>query len=139
MFNDVEVKPAIPYEFIKDPIYGYIRLYEHEREIIDTPSFQRLRRLKQLPSVHYIYPGATHTRFSHSLGVMHLSGIFVNHLLEPHKNKIPGDTFAHFFFLIRLWGLTHDLGHGPFSHAFEEAILEDFRLNHEYMSAKIVQ
>jgi len=139
MLNDTEVKSTIPYEFIKDPIYGYIRLYEHEREIIDTPSFQRLRRIKQLPSAHFVYPGATHTRFSHSLGVTHLSGLFAKHLLEPYKMEISDNTFLHFFFLIRLWGLTHDLGHGPFSHGFDKAILEEIGLNHEYMSSKIVQ
>jgi len=139
MLNGTEVKSTIPYEFIKDPIYGYIKLYEHEREIIDTPSFQRLRRIKQLPSAHFVYPGATHTRFSHSLGVMYLSGLLVKNLLEPYKKEISDDALLHFFFLIRLWGLTHDLGHGPFSHAFDMAILEEIGLNHEYMSAKIVQ
>jgi len=139
MLNEIEVKSAIPFEFIKDPIYGYIRLYEHERDILDTPSFQRLRRVKQLPSVGFVYPGATHTRFAHSLGVMYLSGFFTKHLLGPFKSKISDDTSSHFFFLTRLWGLTHDLGHGPFSHAFDEAVLGGLRLDHEYMSAKIVQ
>lgn len=138
MLGNAEVKSKIPYEFIKDPIYGYITLYEHEKEIIDTPSFQRLRRIKQLPSAHLVYPGATHTRFSHSLGVMHLSGLFMKHLLEPYKEEISEETLLHFFFLIRLWGLTHDLGHGPFSHIFDEVILEEIGLNHEYMSSKIV-
>jgi len=139
MLNDTEIKSTISYEFIKDSIYGYVRLYEHEKEIVDTPAFQRLRRIKQLPAAHYVYPGATHTRFSHSLGVMHLSGIFVKRLLEPHRNEISDDDFLHFFFLMRLCGLTHDLGHGPFSHAFDTAILEELGLNHEYMSSKIIQ
>jgi len=139
MLGSHEVSSKIPYEFVKDPIYGYITLFEHEREIIDTPSFQKLRRIKQLPSAHYIYPGATHTRFSHSLGVMHLSGLFAKHLLEPYKNNISESEFFHFFFLVRLWGLTHDLGHGPFSHTFDKVVLEEIGLNHEYMSSKIVQ
>ncbi|MGQ9461419.1 MAG: HD domain-containing protein [Candidatus Bathyarchaeaceae archaeon] len=139
MSGSAETNSKIPYEFVKDPIYGYITLFEHEIEIIDTPSFQKLRRIKQLPSAHYIYPGATHTRFSHSLGVMHLSGMFVEQLLEPYGNKISENEFLHFFFLVRLWGLTHDLGHGPFSHTFDKVVLEDMGLNHEYMSSKIVQ
>lgn len=134
-----EVQTHVPYEMIKDPIYGYIRLYEHEREIIDTPAFQRLRRVKQLPSAHYVYPSATHTRFSHSLGVMHISGMFISRLLEPYSNEVPQDEFCHYFFLIRLWGLTHDLGHGPFSHIFDTAVLQHMNLNHEYMSSRIVQ
>jgi len=134
-----EAKTKIPYEYIKDPIYGYIRLYDHEKAIIDTPSFQRLRRLKQLASAQYVYPGATHTRFSHSIGVMHLSGLFATHLLEAHHDKIPEDSLLHFYLLMRLWGLTHDLGHGPFSHTFDRAILYPLKFNHEYMSSKIVR
>lgn len=134
-----EIQTHVPYEMIKDPIYGYIRLYEHEREIIDTPAFQRLRRIKQLPSAHYVYPGATHTRFSHSLGVMHISGMFLRRLLEPYSTEISQDEFCHYFFLIRLWGLTHDLGHGPFSHTFDSAVLQHLNLNHELMSSRIVQ
>jgi len=139
MLSDAEAKSKIPYEIVKDPIYGYIILYEHEKEVIDTASFQRLRRIKQLPSAHYVYPGATHTRFSHSLGVMHLSGLFLRQLLEPYRKEIADDEFLHYFFLVRLWGLTHDLGHGPFSHIFDKAVLEELKLNHEYMSSKIVQ
>jgi HD superfamily phosphohydrolase len=139
MLSDIETKAGISYEIVKDPLYGYIILYEHEKDIIDTPSFQRLRRIKQLPSAHYVYPGATHTRFSHSLGVMHLSGLFLKHLLEPFRKYMDDDEFLHYYFLVRLWGLTHDLGHGPFSHTFDKAILEEFDMNHEYMSSRIVQ
>lgn len=138
MLDDIGAK-QVSHDFIKDPIYGYVRLYEHELKIIDTASFQRLRRIKQLSSAHFVYPGATHTRFSHSLGVMHLSGLFASQLLEPYKNAISERTLLHYFFLIRLWGLTHDLGHGPFSHTFDEVVLQEMGLNHEYMSAKIVQ
>jgi len=128
------------YEITKDPVYGYIRVYKHELEILNTPAFQRLRRIRQLPAAHYVYPGATHTRFSHSLGVMHISGLFVENLLEPlfEADKIDDDEFNHYFFLIRLWGLTHDLGHGPFSHTFDDVVLRDFASNHELMSARIV-
>ena len=133
-----EIQPNIPFEVVKDPIYGYVRLYEHEKDIIDTPIFQRLRRIKQLPSAHYVYPSATHTRFSHCLGVMHISGIFLSRLLEPYMDVISSEEFCHYFFLMRLWGLTHDLGHGPFSHTFDSAVLQQMSLNHEYMSSRII-
>lgn len=129
------------YEIIKDPIHGYIKVYEHELQLLNTPAFQRLRRIRQLTAAHYVYPGATHTRFSHSLGVMHTSGLFVNNLLEPFvkSRDLDKKRAEYYFFLIRLWGLTHDLGHGPFSHTFDIAVLQDFKLNHELMSARIVK
>jgi len=128
------------YEVVKDPVHGYIRLYGHEREIINSKAFQRLRRIKQTVSAHYVYPGATHTRFSHSLGVMHISGMFVNRLLEPllSCNEIKAAEAQRYFFLIRLWGLVHDIGHGPFSHVFDEAILKEIRYSHESLGHKIL-
>lgn len=139
MLSDIEAKAGIAHEVVKDPLYGYITFYKHEKNIIDTASFQRLRRIKQLPSAHYVYPSATHTRFSHSLGVMHLSGLFLKHLLEPYRKQMDDDEFLHYYFLVRLWGLTHDLGHGPFSHTFDKVVLEEIGMNHEYMSSRIVQ
>jgi len=128
------------YEIVKDPVHGYIKLYDHERQIINTQAFQRLRRIKQTYSAHYVYPGATHTRFSHSLGVMHVSGMFVNTLLEPliHNKEITIQEAQRYLFLVRLWGLTHDIGHGPFSHTFDDAILEELGRDHESMSFKIL-
>jgi len=87
-----------------------------------------------------VYPGATHTRFSHSLGVMHISGVFLRQILEPYLDDgVSRQDFLHYFFLLRLWGLTHDVGHGPFCHSFDDGVLEDFGMNHEYMSARIVK
>jgi len=133
-------KKKLHYEIVKDPIYGYIKLYDHELAIINTSTMQRLRRIKQLSSAHFVYPGATHSRFSHSIGVMHIAGIFTERLLEPllsSKSISPGDA-QRYILMMRLWGLTHDLGHGPFSHLFEDAVLSDFSITHEYMSAKIL-
>ena len=133
MVNEAE------YEIIKDPIYGYIKIFKHERDIIDTPIFQRLRRIKQNTGVHYVYPCATHTRFAHSLGVMHIAGIFTERLLEqiPHVSK---KTKKKYYYLMRLWGLTHDIGHGPFSHSFDDIIFEPkHNTDHEKFGAKILQ
>jgi HD superfamily phosphohydrolase len=64
---------------VKDPVHGYVYLTEDEKAIIDTYPMQRLRRLRQLAGSEYVYPGANHTRFEHSLGVMYLSGqVLVN-------------------------------------------------------------
>jgi len=125
------------HEILKDPVHGYIKLYDHERKIVDTSVFQRLRRIKQLTVVDYAYPGAVHTRFSHSLGVMHVAGIFTQELMD----KIPGispDERRKYYYLMRLWGLVHDIGHGPFSHLFDDEILSRHGLDHETLGAKIV-
>lgn len=117
---------------IKDPVHGYVELTPTERSILDTPQFQRLRRLKQLSAAHLTYPGAEHTRFHHSLGVMHLSGEIAQRLEDVEL--IDEDEHAK----IRVAGLLHDIGHGPFSHLFEE-VLEKRNLNHEQMSTRIVK
>ena len=66
--------------FIKDPIYGYIRLTETEKRILDTGPVQRLRRIRQLSGAEYVYPAATHTRFEHVLGTMYLAGVVSENL-----------------------------------------------------------
>ena len=73
-------RPAV--KSIYDELHGYIPLNEVELKIVDTPTFQRLRRIKQLAQAWYVYPGAVHTRFSHSLGVMHLMGIIASKLAQ---------------------------------------------------------
>ena len=65
---------------IRDPLYGFIGISKLEKKIIDTPIFQRLRRIKQLSNTHIVYPAAMHTRFEHSLGTLYLSGIVANKL-----------------------------------------------------------
>jgi len=125
------------YEIIKDPIYGYIKLYPHEERIINLPIFQRLRRIKQLTAVEFVYPAATHTRFSHSIGVMHVAGEFTKRLLEQIKMKEQKRKYYYYF--MRLWGLLHDIGHGPFSHTFDEIILAKHGLNHEGLGGRIIR
>jgi HD superfamily phosphohydrolase len=72
---------------IRDPIYGFITLNEWEREILNHPVFQRLRRIRQLSLTDMVYPGATHTRFEHSLGVMHLATLMYDAIISNEDNK----------------------------------------------------
>ncbi|HPF16239.1 MAG TPA: HD domain-containing protein [Thermotogota bacterium] len=94
----------------RDPVYGEIILSPLEILCVDSRPMQRLREISQLGGAERVYPGATHTRFLHSLGVMHLSGMYADHLkLSKTQNR-----------LLRLAGLMHDIGHGPYSHQFDD-------------------
>jgi uncharacterized protein len=117
---------------IKDPIHGYIELNKPEIDIVNTPQFQRLRRIRQLSAAHLTYPGAEHTRFHHSLGVLHVAGMIAKRLQNA---EIITQEEAQ---KLRLAGLLHDIGHGPFSHLFEE-VLQKRDLNHEQMSTRIIK
>ncbi|CAL1286111.1 unnamed protein product [Larinioides sclopetarius] len=86
---------------------------------MDTPQFQRLRSIKQTGFLEYVYPGATHNRFSHSLGVCYLAGKFIQELREHQPELSISDTDI---LCVQLAGLSHDLGHGPFSHTWERYI-----------------
>lgn len=101
---------------IRDPVHGFIYREPHEQKVIDTPVFQRLRRLKQLALAHLVYPGAVHTRFDHSLGVLQVA--------RRVSSKLLGNAEAECR-LIRLSALLHDIGHAPFSHV-SEPILQEF-------------
>ena len=125
------------YMLVKDPVHGYIKVFEHEKCIVDAPAFQRLRRIKQLPAAHYVYPGAVHTRFSHSLGVMYVAGVFADHIYS--KLDIEKSEKERLYLIARLLGLLHDIGHGPFSHTFEDHVLVKYGVNHEILGGKIVR
>ena len=118
---------------IIDPIHDFVRVNQSELEIIDTPIFQRLRRIKQLSGAHLIYPGAQHTRFEHSLGVMHIASMACQSLLG--KSLIPLDQIQN----LRFAGLLHDIGHGPFSHLFEEILQKNQKISHEDIGREIIQ
>lgn len=135
--------PALlaPAKVITDPVHGDIRLSELERRIVDSPPFQRLRRVKQLGTTHLVYPGATHTRFSHSLGTVVAAQMLLDIVLE--QGDEPGakhDLFAEWeqearldgppllkriaeaVVLARLGALLHDLCHVPFGHSVEDEL-----------------
>ena len=116
--------------FIKDPLYGYIRLTEIERNVIDTLAVQRLRRIRQLAGAEFVYPAANHTRFEHVLGTMYLAGVV--------SDNLPVELTADERQRIRLAALLHDVGHAPFSHLFEPLLLKYMGRNHEDMSRWII-
>ena len=116
---------------IIDPIHDFIRVYEHELSVIDNPIFQRLRRIRQLSGAHLTYPAAQHTRFEHSLGVMHIASQAGHALYE--KGIVTTDDIE----ILRLSGLLHDIGHGPFSHLFEE-IIQEKKISHEDFGKEII-
>lgn len=116
-------------KFIRDSIHGDIFLTQVEFEIVDTPEFQRLRRLKQLGMTYLVYPSANHTRFEHSLGALHLAGRVAGKLglSEEDKKKI------------RIAALLHDVGHGPLSHTSEELLERYLNKSHERITGSIIR
>jgi len=113
---------------LNDPVYGFVNLRGGIiMEIIEHPWFQRLRRIKQLGLTHLVYPGALHARFQHSIGAMHLMEQALTALrLKGHE--ISDDEFEASLLAI----LLHDIGHGPFSHALEYALVNE--IDHEDIS-----
>ena len=131
---------------INDPIFGLIHLSKTESLIIDTPLFQRLRYIKQLALTDFVYPTATHTRFSHSLGVFFITKKIVSALLDENPDLFTKEEIRD----LRMASLLHDIGHFPFSHSLEfkkkdytAKDLEDFpfyfKLSHERFGSFIIQ
>ena len=117
---------------IADPIHKFIRFTDLEKKIIDSSVFQRLRRIKQLAGAHLVYPAAQHSRFEHSLGTMHVAGLAGEHLFS--LGVIEKESIQE----LRVASLLHDIGHGPFSHLFEEALKVTGNKNHETIGAEII-
>jgi uncharacterized protein len=118
---------------ITDPVHRYIRFSEVEKELIDTAVFQRLRRIRQLAGAHLVYPGAQHSRFEHSLGTMHVAGFAGETLIA--KGYLDDEDKVQ---KLRLAALLHDIGHGPFSHLFEEVLELRRRISHENVGKQII-
>ena len=118
---------------IRDPVHGYVRVTEVEREVIDSPFLQRLRRIHQLAGTYLVYPGAVHTRFEHVLGAMNLAGEITRSLAE--RSEVDTELSQQ----IRLAALLHDVGHGPFSHMFDEVLTAKKGKVHEDITQLIVR
>jgi len=110
-------------------------------DVVDTRIFQRLRRISQLGLASYVFPGATHSRFSHSLGVYYLAYSVLKHLSET--SSADNEEINSLALEVKMCGLLHDVGHGPFSHSFEEVLKSIRQINdpplHEDWSAAIIQ
>jgi HD superfamily phosphohydrolase len=118
---------------IKDPVYGYVYITKTEKEIIDSFPMQRLHRLRQLAGAEYVYPGANHTRFEHSIGTAHLSQTLTK---NPRISKRLTKEETQ---MIRLAALLHDVGHGPFSHVFEHLLEKFLNKTHEDLTVWVIQ
>lgn len=132
----------------RDPVHGFVSAYPHERQIIDTLEFQRLRRIHQLGLIHYVYHGAEHSRFGHAIGVMHLAGEAVDGIIERNIGLVretlnwsqneSAESKRRLVLLARLAGLLHDVGHAPFSHTGESRLFAEGD-SHEGHGAEIVR
>ena len=111
---------------IRCPIHGLIPMNAWERKLIDSDVFQRLRRVRQLAWTDFVYPGAMHTRFEHSIGVMHVAGKLFDSIVQNSQEVLSelyggsSDWIPREKQKVRLAALLHDVGHSPFSHASEE-------------------
>lgn len=103
----------------RDPVHGFIEVRPWERKIIDSQPFQRLRGIKQLALTYLVYHGAEHTRFGHSIGVMHLASRAFRSATTKNEVLFSKERLDWYEQILRLIGLTHDLGHAPFSHGSE--------------------
>jgi len=118
---------------IKDPVHGYVYITEQEKEVIDSYPVQRLRRLRQLAGSEYVYPGANHTRFEHSIGVMYLAGKVTE---NPNVSRLINENEAE---TVKIAALLHDVGHGPFSHVFEYLLDKELGKTHEDITEWIIR
>jgi HD superfamily phosphohydrolase len=124
------------FRVIRDPLWNSIRLDATAVRIVDSGAFQRLRYIRQLGLAHLVYPGATHTRFDHALGVYHLATTALRFLRE--RDSLPQEVWEGEE-LIPYAALLHDIGHYAFSHALEELEPDQIPGNHEAVSARFFE
>ena len=139
--------PHRTYE-IRCPIHGFITLNDWEWSVISERAFQRLRRVRQLAWTDYVYPGAMHTRFEHSLGVMHVATLLYDAICDKSSDILKSDLaynqdgLGRDRQLVRFAALLHDVGHAPFSHASEDLFPKQDggkRYKHEDYSVAIIR
>ncbi len=133
---------------IRDPLHVFIRLDSDERKVLNSRPFQRLRYIHQLGLMYLLYPGATHRRFEHSLGVMELAGRVYDTVTEPSnishdsvRSVVPThNSYEHTYWrrVLRMAALCHDIGHLPFSHTAEEYLFPD-GWDHERLTLEIIR
>ncbi len=122
---------------LRDPVHGYIHIEDKVIfDILQSKEFQRMRRIKQLGPISYVFPGATHTRFEHNLGVYELTRRICNIFSKNYPSREPNDGLWDDSnrLLVECAGLLHDIGHGPYSHTFEHL----FGTNHEKIGQQII-
>ncbi len=144
-------EPRGPAEYARvnlssDPLYRYVEITKpggvpgkSEQELIDHPWVQRLRRIHQLQSAWWVFATAEHSRFQHSLGAMHLAGEWAGRLyptLRQQHPEVPSRALV--VETLRLAGLLHDVGHGPFGHFFDEHYLSRWGIDHEVVGRRII-
>jgi hypothetical protein len=132
---------------IRDAIHVFIRYDTDERLVIDSPQVQRLRNIHQLAMTYLVYPGATHRRFEHSLGVMELAGRVFDSVIRKARSEAAiqeafpdlqdPDKLSYWRRVLRLAALCHDIGHLPFSHAAEKELLPE-GWTHERLTAELL-
>ncbi len=130
---------------IADPLYGYIEITKGgdgeagEQHLLDTPWLQRLRRIHQLQSAWWVFPTAEHSRFAHLLGAMHLAGLYARQIEPTLRAAFPSaPSAACIEETLRLAGLLHDVGHGPFGHFFDREVLAQWGVDHEDVGRRLV-
>src|SRR5713226_8944933 len=146
--------PKLPAEYSRtnlssDPIYRYLRITKGgpggvpgtsaEQDLVDSAWLQRLRRIHQLQSAWWVFATAEHSRFQHALGAMHLAGEWARHLYPSLAACCPGTPSpAVVEETMRMAGLLHDVGHGPFGHFFDENYLDTWGIDHEVIGRALI-
>ena len=131
---------------LADPIYEYCYITKQlsdgassEQALLDHPWLQRQRRIHQLQSAWWVFHTAEHSRFQHAVGAMHLTGLFTEHLYDSLEQSFPGLPSRPLVVeTMRIAGLLHDVGHGPFGHFFDSQVLARYGIDHEDIGRKLV-